>query len=148
MLVRMIRITTRFQNVNYYMATMVRAFWLAAKLAKVSCNDRALFATCLRHIQCLFNLIVGIHVMSNWQLSKSYPLTSVTWLYRGLKCTSNWGGVFFKLSTDQLLVLIDRRLNYFRFFFINSTKKAANNLLISSIRSLQGFPCNDLTPSL
>ena len=55
---------------------------------------------------------------------------------------------FFKLSTDQLLVLIDRRLNYFRVFYINSTKKAANNLLISSIRSLQGFPCNDLTPSL
>ena len=60
----------------YYVATIVRAFWLAAKRALFSCNDRALLqlARCSRHIQSVFNLIVDIlmdvHVMVNWQLSK------------------------------------------------------------------------------
>ena len=70
MLVRIIRITKRLQNVNYHMPTKVRVFWLAAKLANVSCNGRALFARCPRHIQSVFNLIVDIHVMVNWQLWK------------------------------------------------------------------------------
>ena len=143
MLVRMIRITTRIQNVNYYMATKVRVFWLAAKLAKVSCNDRALVARCPRHIQCVFNLIVDIHVMVNWQrwkrvsadqchmfVSRAQVYNSLKWLF------------FLKLCTDQLLLLIDRRLNFLRCY----TFRALNgHLLTSSVRSLQGFPCNDLT---
>ena len=142
MLVKIIRITKRLQNVNYHMPTKVRVFWLAAKLANVSCNGRALFARCPRHIQSVFNLIVDIHVMVNWQLWKRYLLTSVTCMYRRLKCTTHWGHLLFlKLCTDQLLVLIDRRLNYLRFTF-----RALNgHLLNSSVRSLQGFPCNDLT---
>ena len=60
----------------YYMAAIVRALWLAAKRALVSCNDGALLQLprCSRHIQSVFNLIVDIlmdiHVMVNWQLSK------------------------------------------------------------------------------
>ena len=60
----------------YYMAAIVRALWLAAKRALVSCNDGALLPLprCSRHIQSVFNLIVDIlmdiHVMVNWQLSK------------------------------------------------------------------------------
>ena len=30
-----------------------------------------------------------------------------------VKCKTHWGDVFFKLSADQLLALIDHRLNYF-----------------------------------
>ena len=41
---------------------------------------------------------------------KGYLLASATWLYRGLKCTTQWGDVFFKLSANQLLVLLDPRL--------------------------------------
>ena len=60
----------------YYKAAIVRALWLAAKRALVSCNDGALLQLprCSRHIQSVFNLIVDIlmdiHVMVNWQLSK------------------------------------------------------------------------------
>ena len=60
----------------YYMVAIVRALWLAAKRALVSCNDGALLQLprCSRHIQSVFNLIVDIlmdiHVMANWQLSK------------------------------------------------------------------------------
>ena len=75
---------------NYYMATMARSPWLAAKWARLSCNDQALLARFPRHIQSVFNLIVDIlmdiRVMVNWQLSKRYPLTSVT--------TVSWAQVF------------------------------------------------------
>ena len=40
---------------------------------------------------------------------KGYPLTSVTWLYRRPKCTTDWNDEFLKLSADHLLLLIDRR---------------------------------------
>ena len=53
----------------YYVATIVRVLWLAAKRERFSCNDRALLARCARHIKSVFNLIVNIHVMVNWQLS-------------------------------------------------------------------------------
>ena len=93
--------------------------------------------------------ITYIYVMFNWQLSKRHLLTSVTWLYRGLKCTTLWGDLFLKLSAGQLLVLLDRRLR--------STMKrlSKNNLFISTVRSLLGnlshqgqsvrFPCHDFT---
>ena len=76
------------------------ALWLAAKQALFSCNDQALPTRCPRHIQSVLNLIdldilMDIHVMVNWQLSKRYLLTSVTWLYCQLKCTTHWGDVFF-----------------------------------------------------
>ena len=57
-------------NYIYYMATIVLAFWLAAERARFPCNNRALLARCQRHIQPVFNLIVDIPVMVNWQLSK------------------------------------------------------------------------------
>ena len=84
-----------------YMATIVCALPLAAKRALFSCIDQPLLARCRRHIQSVFNLIVDI-LMKNpcyGQLidscQKGYPLTSVTWLYGGLKCTTHWGYVFF-----------------------------------------------------
>ena len=87
-------------NTLYYMATIVCALWLAAKRALFSFNDWALLARCSRHIQSVFNLIVDIlmdfHV--DWSIDscqKGCPLTSVTWLYWGLKCTTYWGDVFF-----------------------------------------------------
>ena len=40
-----------------------------------------------------------------------YPLTSITWPYRGLKLTAHRDQVFLKLTTDQLLVFrLDRGL--------------------------------------
>ena len=57
----------------YYLATIVRALWLVAERARVSCNERVLLARlarCPRHIPSVFNLIADIHVMVNWQLSE------------------------------------------------------------------------------
>ena len=59
------------QAAVYYVATIVRVLWLAAKRERFSCNDRALLARCARHIKSVFNLIVNIHVMVNWQLSNA-----------------------------------------------------------------------------
>ena len=43
--------------------------------------------------------------MINWQLSKTgYPLTSITWPYRGLRCRPIEVKYFLKLSADKLLV--------------------------------------------
>ena len=42
------------------MATIVRALWLAAKGTLFSCNNQALLATCPRHIQSVFNVLVDI----------------------------------------------------------------------------------------
>ena len=83
---------------SYYMATIIRA----DSDGLPSCNDWTLPATYETHIQSVFNLIVDIlmdiHAMVNWQLSKRYPLTSVALLYCGLNCTTHWGDeVFFKV---------------------------------------------------
>ena len=78
------------------------------------------------------------------RFSKRYPLTSATWLYRWLQCTTRRGDMFFfKLSADQLLFLIDRRLrsklNHYQRNclvvtiaspgFLGSVKTTSNNLL-------------------
>ena len=75
----------------YYMATILRrSDWL------LSSNDRALLARCPRDIQSVFNLIldilVDIHVKID-SCQKEYPLTSITSLYRGFKCTAHRGDV-------------------------------------------------------
>ena len=55
-----------------------------------------------------FNLVLDIHVMVKWQL---YPLTSITWLYRGLRYTTHWGNVCFKsYSPTSLRFSIERGL--------------------------------------
>ena len=81
------------------MTTIVCALWLVAKPGRFSCNNQVLLATCScpKYVKSVFNLIVDIHAMVNWQLSKKGLLTSVTWLYHGLKCTTHWGDVFFKV---------------------------------------------------
>ena len=91
-------------------ATTVRALWLATKRVRFCCNDLALLAGCPGHGQSVFNFIVDIQPRSVGSCQKRYPLTSVTWLYRGLKCTTPWDDVFLKLSAEHFLVLIDRRL--------------------------------------
>ena len=109
-----------------------------------SCNDQALLARCPRHIQSVFNFMIVDILMVNWQLSKRYPLTSVTSLYLlksypyGHPCSGQLTAVkvsadqchltvsFNKLYAGQLLVLIDRRLR--------SIIKI-NNLSTSSVRS-------------
>ena len=62
---------------------------------------------------------------------KRYPLTSVTWLYRELKCTTHRGDVFVKVIRWHLLVLIDRRLR-------SIMERPYDNLSTSSVLSLQG----------
>ena len=47
------------------------------------------------------------HVVVNWKPSKRVTADPCHRLYRGLKCTTHWGDVFFKLSADQLLVITD-----------------------------------------
>ena len=40
-----------------------------------------------------------------------YPLTNITWPYRGLKFTAYQGHMFFEVAADQLLVFrLDRGL--------------------------------------
>ena len=85
------------------------------------------------HIQSVFNLIVDIlmdiHVMVNWQLSKRvsadpcHMTVSQAQVYNSFR----WH-VFVKLSTNQFLVLNDRRLR--------SIMKRP--ILTSSIESLEG----------
>ena len=92
-----------FNMVHYYLATIVRALWLAAKGALFSCicDDRALSHRCPKHIQSVFNLIVdllmGIHIMANFELSKR---VSADQCYM-LKWTTHLGDVFLKLSADN-----------------------------------------------
>ena len=93
------------------MATKVRSLWLVADRARFPCNERALLARCPTHIQSMFNLIVSIYVMFNWQLSKMYPLTSVICLYRWVKCTTHCGEVFF---IDQAIATVNKW--YYRVF--------------------------------
>ena len=46
------------------------------------------------------------HVMINWHLSNpSYPLTSTTWPYRGLKFIARWGQCFIKVDSCQVKLL-------------------------------------------
>ena len=40
-------------------------------------------------------LVLDIHVMINWHVKTRNLLTSITWPYRGLKCTTHGGHVFF-----------------------------------------------------
>ena len=49
----------------------------------------------------------------NWQLSKKYPLTSITWPYRGLTCRpiEVWCSFCLPLTCFRFLTLTDRRLN-------------------------------------
>ena len=113
-----------FNNKNYYMATIVRAVQLAAERAIFPFNDRALLALCPRHIQSVFDLIVDIHVMVNWQLSKkvfadqNHMTVSRAQVYNPLK----WR-VFLKLSADQLMVLIDCKFNNFQCFILIALKR-------------------------
>jgi len=101
--------------ITVYMATIVRELRLAAKRALFSCIDQALLARCPRHIQSVFNLIVDIlreiHVMVNWSTAvKKYIRWPVSWLHGGLKCTTHWGYVFFKVIRWSVIGLIDHRL--------------------------------------
>ena len=57
--------------------------------------------TCNPRILSVFNLVLDIHVIVNWQLSKRYPLTSVTRLYRGFRYITHGDDVVFKVSANQ-----------------------------------------------
>ena len=52
-----------------------------------------------------FNLIIDIHIMVNWQVSKQYLLTSVTWPYRQLRCQIMEVACFLEFSADQSLAI-------------------------------------------
>lgn len=59
-------------------------------------------------------MILDIHVTVNWQLSgKDNLLTSVTCLYLGLRCTTNWGDVSFNYPLTSYWFSIDHRLRPF-----------------------------------
>ena len=134
----------------YFMATIVHVLWLAVERARFSCNDQALLARCPKHILSVFNLIVDIHVMVNWQLSKRVSIdqchmtVSQGQVYNSLR----WP-VFLKLPSDQLLVLIDRRLNYFQCFLLIALKGHIININLihsditgkSQILALIYWPC-------
>jgi len=73
------------------MATKVRALWLFADRARFPCNERTLLARCPRHIQSMFNLIVSIYVMFNWQLSKMYRPCHMTVSLGQVYNSLRWG---------------------------------------------------------
>ena len=79
----------------------------SVKLFSLTCENNRHFATAfLATIVCALWLADKLA-----RFSQRYPLTSVTWLYRWLSCTTRRGDMFFfKLFADQLLFLIDRRL--------------------------------------
>ena len=57
---------------------------------------------------------------------KEHPLISDTRLIAGLSVQLIEVACFLKLSADQLLVLVDRRLNYFRCSKIKALKRPCN----------------------
>ena len=91
--------------------------WYARSDWLFSCNDQALLARCPRHIQSVFNfmivdILMDIHVMVNWQLSKRYPLTSVTRLIflkvilMDIHVMVNWQRSKFPLTSVTWLYLL------------------------------------------
>ena len=76
------------------------------------CETPHLLVGSPRRMQSVFNLILDINTLYG-QLTAvkvGYPLTSISWLYRGFRSTTQWVTCFPKLSADQLLVLIYGRL--------------------------------------
>ena len=130
-----ILITTKSNNYFYHMATIVRALWLAAKRALVSCNDRALLARCLRRVQSAFNLIVDILMGHSCYCRLTAVKKDIHWpvshdCIAGSSVQLIEATCFLKLSSDQLLVLIDRRL---RSIMKRPYNKQLNNLVRSVI---------------
>ena len=105
---------------------------------------------CSRHIQSVFNSIMDIHVMVNWQLSKRYPLTSVTWLIAGaseqlieVKCSftvsvlinrRHWSIFFFRRNS---LFLLTQKLNCLKKTFLKKSQKSFTVGLSKSILPLR-----------
>ena len=101
---------------------------------------------CSRHIQSVFNLIMDIHVMVNWQLSKRNPLTRVTWLIAGssaqlteVKCSvtvsvlidrMRWSISFFRRNS---LFLLTQKLNCLKKTFLKKSQKSFTVGLSKSI---------------
>ena len=92
--------------------------WLLSGHYFLYCNYRALLSRWPKHIQSVFNLIVDIlmdiHIMVNWQLSKRYPLTSVTWLYRALSWrlaldNMEWSQIGHLMNFTQRIFFIMKR---------------------------------------
>ena len=78
-------------------------------------------------------MILDIHVTVNWQLSgKDNLLTSVTCLYLGLRCTTNWGDVSFNYPLTSYWFSIDHRLRPFLkeefSLFLNYLQQKLNHL--------------------
>ena len=64
-----------------------------------------------------------------------YPLTSITWLYRGLRCRPIEVKYFLKLSADKLLVFKwsqARFLIHMKYVVLMSLWPSTNNVLISN----------------
>ena len=111
-------------NMIYYMATTVRALWLATKRVRFSCNDLALLAGCPGHGQSVFNFIMDIHATISSQLSKKVSANqchmtvsraqvynSLRWrvfkVIRGPIISLNWSqGQDKKLSLSKKLCLV------------------------------------------
>ena len=66
-----------------------------------------------------YNLIMHIHVVINTQLSKTgYPLISITWPYRGLRCQPiEVANFFFSYPPISHLLSANCRLNFMQIYF-------------------------------
>ena len=155
-----------FQNIStYYMATIVRALWLAAERALFSCNDRALWN--FFRLDGSFELWVKLSARERKQQNR---WTKYNYIFNNWK--KNW-----HTDTSSLVWAMKKPKhpqadveNSFRCFYCILFKgHIINNLLTSTARSLQGnlrpwpwciglaiarsihqgpglrFPCNDLT---
>ena len=125
-------------------ATIVRALWLVAKWALFLCNDWALFASCSRHIQRTFDgedpcygQLTAVKKGIPWLVSHNHITGSSVQLAEVI--------FFFKLCTHQLLIFIDRRLNYFRCLISIVLKRPYDKKLLNLIHSV--ITGNSQTPA-
>ena len=77
-----------------------------------ACEMSQLLARSPRHIQFVFNVILGIHVMVNWELSKKVSANHMTVSRAQVNISLSWR-VFQNYPLKSYWCLIDRRLRSF-----------------------------------
>ena len=99
---------TSVHKLQYYTPSI----WLAADWARFPCNHRTLLPWCPWHKQALFNLLMDIHIMVNWQCQKKihWPVSHDCIMGSSVHLTEVT--CFLKVICWPLVVLVNSLLSY------------------------------------
>ena len=99
---------TSVHRLQYYTPSI----WWAADWARFPCNHRTLLPWCPWHKQALFNLLMDIHIMVNWQCQKKihWPLSHDCIMGSSVHLTEVT--CFVKVICWPLVVLVNSLLSY------------------------------------